>query len=143
MTMTVITRTDYDIPDMSPQDECRAGVKLWRRECADWLRAHGMMAHGAVWDAVMFGDRDLTSLRSIARETGGLAKHWSGYVMPTALADGDMTDWGTVIGAPVTDPDTGTVWFAARGRNAGRTISDVELAPDIPVRARRGKGTRS
>lgn len=151
MTMT-INRADWDTPATEPEDNRRATVKVWRRELADWLRAHGMTAAGPVWDSTTAGERDLTSLRRIAAGTDSLARHWSGHVMPAGLADGDSTEHGVIVGCPVSDPETGTVWVVTRRVTTGLTdhdtapavadIRDVELAPGVPVHVTRGRGTR-
>jgi len=151
--VATITRTDYDVPAQEPDDGKRASVKAWRRELADWLRAHGIGATGPAWASATFGERDLTTLRRIAADSGddgALVRHWAGYVMPSALTSGDMTDWGIVAGGPVSDPETGAVWIVATRSHVGATdhdareavtaTQDVELTADIPVRVTRGKG---
>ena len=141
-----VTRPDWDTPADAPDDDRRGTVKAWRREIAEWLRAHGIAATGPAWGAAMFGERDLTVLRRIAADSGdpaALVRHWSGYVMPAALADGDMTDWGAVVGVPIVDPETGAVWFVARGLGTARTVADVELSADVAVSVQRGNGGRS
>ena len=140
-----VTRPDWDTPADAPDDDRRGTVRDWRREIAGWLRAHGIAATGPAWEAATFGERDLTVLRRIAADSGdpaALVRHWSGRVMPAALADGDMTDWGSVVGVPVVDPETGAVWFVARGLDSARTVADVEVRADVAVSVRRGKGAR-
>lgn len=152
-----VARPDYDIPATEPGDGKRVTVRAWRHECAEWLRAHGIAASGAAWELVTFGERDLTVLRRAAADTGdpgALARHWSGYVLPGALATGDTLEgYGCVAGGPVIDPDTGAVWIVATRtrvgvtdhdtRAADTTSVDVQLNPSAPVRVTRGKGNLS
>lgn len=84
-------------PALEPETGKRAHVKAWRRELAGWLRDNGIGATGAPWDAAVAGERDLTVLRVAAADAGTLARHWSGTVMPAALAAGDTTDYGQVV----------------------------------------------
>lgn len=143
-----VVRADWRgaTPALEPDDGKRANVRAWRRELAEWMRAHGIAAHGPAWELATTGERDLTTLRRTAADTGdpsALARHWDGHVMPHGLAAGDGTDWGTVVGAPVTDPDTGAAWITAQQLDTARTIVDVELPAGIPVRVIRGKGALS
>lgn len=137
-------------PALEPETGKRVDVRSWRRELAEWLREHGMGATGAAWDAAVSGERDLTTLRMTARTDGTLARHWTGTVAPAALAAGDLTDYGPVTGAPLTDPETGRVWVTTRRVKSGATDHDVvtleatyrdhELDPAVPVHVTRGKG---
>lgn len=143
-----VTRTDWQgaTPALEPDDGKRASVRAWRREVAEWMRAHGIAAHGPAWELAATGERDLSLLRRAAADSGdpsALARHWSGYVMPAGLAADDSTDYGRVMGAPVTDPDTGAAWVTVQQLDAARTLLDVELDPDTPVHVVRGKGITS
>lgn len=149
-----VARDDWPTPLDAPRDDTRSTVKAWRRDVADWLRAHGMTASGAVWQSAMCGERDLTTLRIIAAsdpDGATLARHWAGYVMPAALADGDMTaDYGRVSGQAMRDPETGHVWICTRDMRHGYdhdvTVTDVTITDheitDVsrPVYVTRGKG---
>lgn len=153
-----VTRPDWRdaTPTVEPDDNKRATVKMWRRELAEWMRAHGIAASGDAWESATVGERDLSTLRRIAADDpagAGLVRHWSGYVTPSALADGDATPYGVVVGAPVTDPETGRVWVVARRVKPGATdhdtptmvatTADVELDPAAPVEVTRGRGNLS
>lgn len=133
-------------PADAPDDDKRATVRAWRRELADWMRAHGIGATGPAWELATYGERDLSTLRRVAADSGepsALAKHWAGYVMPHGLAIGDATDWGIVTGGPVVDPETGAVWMTVTRLDAAKTVDDVELPAGVPVRVTRGKGSLS
>lgn len=153
----LVTRPDWQgaTPATEPADSKRAAVREWRRELAEWLRAHGVPASGAVWEEATTGERDLARLRRTAADDvdgPGLPRHWSGYVMPGGLAHDDQTDHGRVAGSPVVDPDTGTVWVVVtRTTTAGtdhddpvvvRDAQEIALEPAVPVSVCRGKGTR-
>lgn len=141
-------------PALEPDDNRRASVKAWRRELAEWLRAHGIGASGAAWELATVGERDLTLLRRAAADDlsgATLARHWSGPVMPAALADGDALETGAVVvGAPIADPETGAVWAVVRRVTTGATdhderdtvarVDELELDPAAPVLVTRGKG---
>lgn len=153
MTATLPERSTLapPVPALEPDDNKRASVKAWRREVADWLRAHGITATGEAWESATFGERDPAVLRRIAADAGALVPHWSGHILPAALADGDMTDWGQVIGAPITDPETGGVWVTVRRvtgatdhevATLSATVTDHELPAGVPVTVTRGKGRR-
>lgn len=141
-----VTRTDWQgaTPATEPDDGKRASVRVWRREVAEWMRAHGIAAHGPAWELATVGERDLAQLRRTAADSGdpsALARHWSGHVMPHGLAADDGTDYGRVIGAPITDPDTGNVWAVVQ-RVTGPPV-DVEIPAGTPVHVVRGKGITS
>ena len=141
----IVTRADWQgaTPAVEPDDGKRASVRVWRREIAEWMRAHGIAAHGIPWELATTGCRDLAEIRRTAADSGdaaALVRHWDGYVMPAGLATDDGTDWGTVVGSPVTDPDTGAVWVTVRQIDAARTLADVEMPAGTPVRVIRGKG---
>lgn len=144
----IVTRPDWHgaTPALEPDDGKRATVRAWRREVAEWMRAHGIAAHGPAWELATTGVRDLAQLRRTAADSGdaaALPRHWDGYVMPAGLAAGDGTDWGLIIGAPVTDPETGAVWATVQHLDAARTLADVEMSAGTPVRVVRGKGCPS
>lgn len=143
-----IVRADWRgaTPAVEPDDGKRASVRAWRRETAEWMRAHGIAAHGPAWELAATGERDLTALRRAAGDSGdpaALARHWAGYVMPHGLAADDVTEWGRVMGATVTDPDTGAAWVTVQQLDKARTLLDVELPAGTPVRVIRGKGEPS
>lgn len=143
-----VTRHDWQgaTPALEPDDGKRANVRAWRREVAEWMRAHGIAAHGPAWELAVTGCRDLAELRRTAADSGdpaALARHWSGPVMPAGLAADDSTDYGRVMGAPVIDPDTGAVWIVCQQLDKARTMLDVELPAGTPVHVVRGKGLTS
>lgn len=149
MTSTLERATLPDVPALEPDDGRRVNVKAWRHEIADWLRAHGIGASGPAWELATCGERDLTTLRRAAADAGTLVRHWSGNVMPAAVVAGDTLEGGASVVGTVTDPETGAVWVTVRTVKSATdhevatlatTVTDVELAPDVPVLVTRGKG---
>lgn len=114
----------------------RAQRKAARRELAAWLRAHDITPTGAAWDAATAGERDVTTLRTLNTRDGASARRTAdGRRTAAGLRDGDILETGTVVGDPVTDPETLRVWVTVR-TPAGELV-DVDHAPTVPLEVTR------
>lgn len=110
----------------------RAARKQAHRDLAAWCRDHGVTPNGAAWAAVKDGSRDTLTLRRLNVAEGCAARVTpDGSRLAAGIRDGDIiAGRGTVLGAPVTDPDTGNLWVTVAGADG---TTDIELAPSDVV----------